>query len=182
MTLEGNFMELRAKWERLVEELEHGLLWSVLETKPNEEHALANQYIDAATDLIATARLGLAACQNVAGESLSLAQAGKSLLRSQEQYNAVLELFDSKMASYARIRRIRRFGSERRDAWRGWAAHVCTAVERCRRPIDELNRTMFKCWQEVADRVGMSTVSVQSTSIGQQISMSQSEKTVDAMT
>jgi hypothetical protein len=182
MTLEGNFKDLATKWERLVEELEHGLLWSVTETKPDEDHALANHYVDAATDLIAVAREGLAASQMAAGEIQSLGQAGKSLLRCQEQYNSVVELFDSKMASYSRIRRIRRFGSEKRDAWRDWAAHVCTAVDRCRPPIDELNRTMFKCWQEVADRVGMSSVSVQSTNIGQQISMSQSEKTVDVMT
>ena len=52
MTLEAAFKEQLAKWEGLVEELEHGLLWSVTETKPEEEHTLVTQYLDAATDLI----------------------------------------------------------------------------------------------------------------------------------
>ena len=63
MTLEVAFKDLTAKWERLAEELEQGLLWSVTETKPAEEHALATHYVDAATDLIAAAGEGLAACR-----------------------------------------------------------------------------------------------------------------------
>jgi hypothetical protein len=182
MTLEGMFMDLATKWERLVEELEHGLLWSVMETKPDEEHALATHYVDAATDLIAAARLGLAACQTAADGNTSLGQSGKSLLCCQQQYNSVVELFDSTMASYARIRKIKRFGSEKRNAWRDWAAQVCKAVERCRQPIDDLNRAIFNCWQEVADRVGTSSVSVQTTNIGQQITVPQTEGAVESMT
>jgi hypothetical protein len=181
MTLEGNFKELAAKWERLVEELEHGLLWSVTETRPNEEHTLATHYIDAATDLIAAAREGLAVCQIAVNGDLSLAQAGKSLLRCQEHYHSIAEMFNSKMASYGRIRKIKRFGSEKRKAWREWASRVCEAVERCRLPIDDLNRAIFNCWQEVADRVGSSAITVHATSVGQKISVHKSEGSVESL-
>jgi hypothetical protein len=177
MTLEGNFKELASKWERLVEELEHGLLWSVTETKPNEEHALATHYIDTATDLVAAAREGLTISQNAASTDLSLSQAGKTLLRCQEQFHSIAAMFESKMGSYGRIRKIKRFGSERRMAWREWASRVCESVERCRRPIDELNRALFLCWQEVADRLGISSVSVHSSSVGQKITVHKSART-----
>jgi hypothetical protein len=169
MTLEAAFKEQSAKWEGLVEELEHGLLWSVLETKPEEEHILVTQYIDAATDLISTAREGLEASQVVANELPSLGQAGQSLSRCQERYNAMVELFNSRMASYGRLQRLCRFGREKGGAWRDWAAQVRKGLDRCRRPMDDLNRTLFNCWQEIAERAGMTSVSLQSTLIGPQI-------------
>jgi hypothetical protein len=182
MTLEAAFKDLSAKWERLAEELEQGLLWSVAETKPDEEHALATHCLDAATDLVSTAREGLAACRAAADGGLNLAQAGQALLRCQERYNALVELFHSQMASYDRLRRLRRFGREKRRAWRDWADHVCQAVDRCRRPMDDLNRALFGCWQEVADRVGISTVSVQATNIGQRMTVQQAKGAVESIT
>jgi hypothetical protein len=180
MTLEAAFKDLTAKWVRLAEELEHGLLWSVTETKPAEEHALATDYLDTATDMIAAAREGLYACQTAFTGEFNMGQAGKVLLRCQEQYNAIVEMFDSKMASYTRIRRLKRFGREKRGAWRDWAAHVSKAVERCRHPLDDLNRAIFHSWQELADRIGMSAISVHTTSVGQKITVHRSEEKVES--
>jgi len=182
MTLEAAFKEQSAKWEALVEELEHGLLWSVTETKPEEEYALATQYLDAATDLVATAREGLEACRVVSDELPSLGQAGQSLSRCQERYNAMVELFDSRMASYGRLQRLCRFGREKGGAWRDWAAQVRKGLDRCRRPMDDLNRALFNCWQEVADRLGGNAVSVQATNIGQQITVPRPEGVVESVT
>jgi hypothetical protein len=169
MTLDAAFKELSARWERLAEELEHGLLWSVTETKPAEEHMLATHYVDGATDLVSAAREGLAACRAAVDAGPSLGLAGQALLRCQERYNVVTELFNSRLASYGRLRRLRRFGREKRGAWRGWAAHVRKALDRCHRPMDDLRWALFSCWQEVTDRVGTVSVAVQATNIGQQI-------------
>jgi hypothetical protein len=182
MTLEMAFKDLTARWERLAEELEEGLLWSVTETRPDEEHAMATHYIDAATDLIATAREGLAACRGAVDGAPNLGLAGRSLLRCQERYNALVALFDGEMASYRRVRRLRRFAREKGGAWRGWADRVGEAVGRCRQPMDDLNRALFGCWEEVTERVGISTVSVQATNIGQQITVPQAERIVESMT
>jgi len=182
MTLEAAFKEQLAKREGLVEELEHGLLWSVTETKPEEEHTLVTQYLDAATDLIATAREGLEACRVVADEVPSLGQAGQSLLRCQERYNAMVELFNSRMASYGWLQRLRHFGRGKGGAWRDWATQVRKGLDRCRRPMDDLNQTLFNCWQEVADRLGVNAVSVQVTNIGQQITVPRPEGVVESMT
>lgn len=181
MTLEAVFSELSAKWERLVEELEHGLLWSVTETKPDEEHALASHYVDGATDLVAIARAGLETCRPIAAAAPNLAQASKALLRCHEQYNALVELYHANLASYGRLRRLKRFGREK-AAWRDWAIHVCRALDHCRTPMDELNRTLFTCWQELTDRVGLGGVSVQATNIGQQITLPRTGAEVESIT
>jgi hypothetical protein len=180
MTLEAVFKDLSAKWERLVEELEHGLLWSVTQTQPEEEHTLAHHYVDGATDLLDLARKGLTACRSVADRTLGLAQAGKALLKCQEQYNALAELYDSRLASRLQLRRLRNFGMERGGAWNDWAKHVRDALVRCRTQMDELNRGWFGCWQELTDRIGMQGVSVQA--IGQQITMPKTEAEVESAT
>jgi hypothetical protein len=182
MTLEATFKDLTARWDRLAEELEQGLLWSVTETMPAEEHALATHYVDATTDLIAAAREGLTASRTATDDGPNLIRAGRALLLCQEQYNALVRLFRTRMASRGRRRRLRRFGREKGGAWRDWTVHVRRAMDRCHRPIDDLNDALFGCWQELADRVGIGTVSVRATNIGQQITIPQAESAVDSMT
>jgi hypothetical protein len=181
MTLEAVFSDLSAQWKRMVEEGEHGLLWAVTETKPDEEHALATHYVDAATDLVAIAREGLAACPPSAAATPNLAQAGKGLLRCQEQYNALVSLYYSRLASYSRLRRLKRFGREK-TAWRDWATHVRKALDLCRGSMDDLNRALFCGWQELTDRVGLGGVSVHATNIGQQITVPKTEAELESVT
>jgi hypothetical protein len=169
MTLVDVFVDLSGKWKRMVEELEHGLLWSVVEMKPDEEHTLAHHYADGATDLLDLAHKGLAACSSVADGSPSLAQAGQALLNCQRQFNALVELYDSRLASRSLLRRLQRFGTEKGGTWQVWANHVRDALVHCKSPIDDLNRTWFGCWQELTDRISVQGVSVQA--IGQQITM-----------
>src|SRR4051812_16598921 len=99
MTLEAAFTDLSSRFERLVEELEQGLLWSVMETMPAEEHALATHYVDATTDLIAAAREGLTASRAAIDGGPSLVRAGRALLLCQGRYHALVGLFENRMAS-----------------------------------------------------------------------------------
>jgi hypothetical protein len=182
MTLERAFNELASQWRRLAEELEQGLLWSITEAKPDGEHSLTTHYIDAATDAIAIARDGLAACRAAIEYPPGLQAAGQTLLRCQEQYNALVRLFHSEMASCARVRRLRRFGREKGGAWCDWAKQVRTALNRCRRPLDDLSRALLSCWQEIVDRVGIGLVSVHAMNIGQQFGVPRDEGTVESVT
>ena len=170
MTLETVFHDLSVQWERLVEELEHGLLWAITETKPDEEHELANQYLDMATDLISTAREGWEASRAPTSKgAFNPGLATQSLLKCHERYNAMMDLFNSRMASYAGIRRLRRFGRERGRAWRDWAANVRKGLDHCRGPMDDVNRALFTCWQGVAGRTEVPSISLQFTNVGPQI-------------
>jgi hypothetical protein len=180
MTLEAVFKDLAVKWERLVEELEHGLLWSVTQMKPEEdEHTLAHYYIDGATDLLDLACQGLLACRSVTAET-SVAQAGKALVRCQERYNVLAERYENRLASKAELRRLRRFGAEKGDAWGAWAKQVADALVRCRQPMDVLNGSWFGCWQELTDRIGLQGVSVHA--IGQQITVPKADAKAESIT
>jgi hypothetical protein len=170
MSLEAVFNDLAVQWERLTDELDHGLLWAITETKPHEEHELANQYCDMATDLITAAREGLEASRApTTNGAFNSGLATQSLVRCHERYNAMADLFNSRMASYSQLRRLRRFGRERGRTWRDWADHVRKGLEHCRGPMDEVNRALFRCWQEVAGRTELTSISLQFTNVGPHI-------------
>jgi hypothetical protein len=180
MTLEAVFNDLSRKWDRLAEELDDGLLWAITQTKPEEEHELATQYLDMTTDLISTAREGLEAARAPSSNgTFNTGLATQSLLRCHERYNALADLFNSRMASYARLRHLRRFGRQRGRAWRDWAAHVRKGLEHCRGPMDDLNRALFDCWQEIAERADLTTISLRFTTVGQQIIVPEAGKRSD---
>ena len=42
-------------------------------------------------------------------------------------------------------------------------------IEQCRDPLDESSKALAACWEEIAERVGMTSITVQTTSIGQKI-------------
>src|SRR4051794_5875791 len=111
MTLEAVFNNLAAKWRRLSEVVEHDLLWCVTQNQPAvpDEHHLGTEYTDAVTDLAAAAREGLEACAAVARPP-DLARAVQALVRCQGKYNAVAELFETRLASYRLLRRLAKFG------------------------------------------------------------------------
>jgi hypothetical protein len=172
MTLEAVFNTLTARWRRLLEVVEHDLLWCVTKHQPQvpDEHHLGSEYTDAATDLVSAVRDGLAACAAVPRPP-DLAGAVQALVRCQGKYNAAAELFETRLASYGRLRRLAKFGREKGGASRDWAAAVRTALGVCRGPLGELSQALFGGWQEVAERVGGAGVSVRTTNIGQQVTV-----------
>jgi hypothetical protein len=46
---------------------------------------------------------------------------------------------------------------------------VKQGIEQCREPLDLSTKALAGCWQEIAERVGSTSVSVQTTNIGQKI-------------
>jgi hypothetical protein len=61
------------------------------------------------------------------------------------------------------------FGSERRGEWSSWVTSVKQGIGHCRQPVEDAGKALAECWQEIAERVGMTSVSVRTTNIGQQI-------------
>jgi hypothetical protein len=172
MTLEAVFDNLTTRWRRLLEVVEQDLLWCVTKSQPEvqDRHHLGAEYTDAATDLLSAVRDGLAACAAVPRPP-DLARAALALARCQGKYNVVSEMFETRLASYGRLRRLAKFGREKGGACRDWAAGIRTALGVCRGPLAELNGALLDGWQEVAERVGGASVSVQTTNIGQQVTV-----------
>ena len=72
-------------------------------------------------------------------------------------------------------RRIAPAGNGKRESVGGklqvgdWAGSVKHGLEQCRQPIDAVGKALAACWQEIAERIGTTSISVQATNIGQQI-------------
>jgi hypothetical protein len=71
---------------------------------------------------------------------------------------------------YEEINELSRFGRRRGREWLGWTGSVIQALDQCRSPLRAVDEALLDCWQELAERLGASSVSVQTTNIGQQIS------------
>lgn len=72
--------------------------------------------------------------------------------------------------SYETIDALTRFGRQRGREWLGWSGSVVQALEACHAPVHALDAALLKAWQELSERLGSRSVSLQTTNIGQQIS------------
>ena len=75
------------------------------------------------------------------------------------------QVFSSNLACYDNMADLTSFGKERRGEWPGWVATVKRGLDLCRAPMDEARGKLAESWQEIAERVGMTSISV--TSVGQ---------------
>jgi hypothetical protein len=75
------------------------------------------------------------------------------------------------LAHHDRIAELLAMGRERERGWREWSREVKTAIERCAAPMAAAANAMAECWSELAERLARSSVSVQATNIGQQITV-----------
>jgi hypothetical protein len=180
MTLETALKDVGAKWELLHDRLTEDLLWSITQTMPGEQHALATHYVDAATDLIGEVNTALSDVRAAISEGANLGQTAQALARSQERFIRVNEQYSDRMASHTSLRRLRRFGRERKSGWQEWTVQVIKALDRCREPLHDLSRSLLRCLQEVTERVGLASVSVQATNIGQQITVAKDQVELEA--
>jgi hypothetical protein len=102
----------------------------------------------------------------------------RALSRSQEQFHCMQERFQSELVSYQRLKDLTAFGRSRRGEWLGWVRTVRGGLEQCQSPMEQASRCLSDCWQEIAERAAMTSVSVQSTNIGQQIATPEAEELV----
>lgn len=75
------------------------------------------------------------------------------------------------LANHDRIAELLEMGRERERGWREWSQVVKTAIERCAAPMATVANAIAECWSELAERLARSSVSVQATNIGQQITV-----------
>jgi len=172
MPLESTFQDLSAQLRTLRDAL-LGLRVTVVEDKPLQgDVVLVDMFGDAADDLLGWLEEALAAAENgqqATEQRIDLDRARRALTTCQERFNRIAQCFSSDLTSYERITELKRLGHRRHGEWLAWANSVKGAVDQCKQPLYEVNQALFLCWQEMTERVGMTSVSMQSTTIGQQI-------------
>jgi hypothetical protein len=107
--------------------------------------------------------------------------ARQGLTRTQHRVNLLSQRFSAELASFHRIAELKRLGRGRTEVdrlgpelaaqWRAWSRATQDSIVCCQQPLFEINEALLACWQEMAERAGMNSVSVQTTSVGQQITV-----------
>lgn len=176
MALETTFRDLWARLNDLIEVLNEFHV-SVGFTPPHDETAVADDLGEASLHLIGILHESLGPVVQ-ARQAVSihpdLDRARKALAISQEYFNQFERDFPALLASYKQLTELARLAIERPE-WTHWTANMKQGIEDCREPMAAVRMAIAACWQELAERVGMNSVSVHNTSIGQKIVAKPSE-------
>jgi hypothetical protein len=173
MTLEASFVELDKKLEHLEQKMDY-LLWAVVQGQPEAGpgHTLADRYDAAASDFmggVKEAREAAAAGRKAAKNPLALSEARQALITCQAQFNQLLSRFYGDLFTFDRIDALNELADERKNEWAKWVYGVKDAMSQCPQPLDNVGQALFRCWQDLTERVGLQSVSAQAVSIGPQI-------------
>jgi hypothetical protein len=170
MALEKSFQEqsrqIRRTRDRFLE-----VLLTLREDCPGEL-AIADHFADAVEDLRGRIEEALEAAvegeRNV-GHPIDLEGARRALQQCQEKFDTVDHQFFSDVASYEQLDELNNMGRNRDSEWAAWAEAVRQGIDHCRQQIEQARSAMKVCWQEIAERVGTTNVSISTTNIGQKI-------------
>jgi len=171
MPIERTFLGLSTELRRLQDTL-LALRLTVVEDKPVKgEAALVDQLEDSILDQMGLLEEGLKAAQaaqKAASHPADLGRARLALTTCQERFHGMEQQFSTDLISYEKLRDLASLGA-RGGEWPLWAKSVKDGLEQCRGPLERSSKALAACWQEIAERVGMTSISVQTTNIGQKI-------------
>ena len=189
MSLRTEFQGLHAQLESLQERLS-GLRTAIDDhpTKGVSPHLL-DSIGDAVEDALGWLEEALGLTEPLArsterkSSGFDVNGARTALAFCQEQFNRIMSRFTFDLVSYERIAQLMQLGRERRGEWQTWAGLIRQELEGCQQHLYDVNQALFRCWLEIAERVGMTSVSVQTTTIGQQVTVPQNqESTAEGIT
>jgi hypothetical protein len=102
---------------------------------------------------------------------MDLDRARRALTVSQDRVLGIEKQFAYDLASYEKLTDLIQLGNERGDEWLAWAGSAKQSIDACRQPMAEVSRAVARCWQEIAEHAGATSISVRTnnTSIGQRI-------------
>jgi hypothetical protein len=136
----------------------------------HDEAAVADDIGDSSLELLGAlheARRAAEAANRAVASRPHLDQARRALSLCQERFHRIEKEFSTRLASFEKLKEVVRLGNERRP-WAPWANMVKQAIEQIRPLLEQTSQALAACWQELAERLGMMNISVQTTSIGQQ--------------
>jgi hypothetical protein len=177
VALEATFRDLQMTLHKLhdaLNTLEVGLGDKPLHDEAALTDDLENLVLDA-MGVLQEARKAALNARTAVGPPVDLDRAWRALTICQECFHSIEKRFSEDLVSYEKLRELARLGSERGGEWLPWAGSVKQSIEECRRPLEEVSRTVARCWQEIAEHTGATSISVRTTNIGQRIVAKPSE-------
>lgn len=178
MALEATFVQLGVRLQALREALV-SLRTTVIEDKPRQDEVVLVSLLgDAADDLLGWLEGALVAAgeaQQAVIYPTDLDRTRRALTACQERFQHLNRRFASELGAYERLTELSRLGRLRGGEWRGWVASVKAALDDCQPLLFKVEDAFLSCWQELAERLGMNSISVQATNIGQQLMFPENE-------
>jgi hypothetical protein len=171
MALQSAFQDLCLQLQQLCEALRG--LRSIVGDKPLKgDVALVDRYSDGADDMLGWTKDALAAANKGAravDSPIDLERARGELIAVQELYNTIAEYLNFQLLQGDSREELASLGRERQGEWRAWANTVEQMLDRLQRPLHGVNRALLQSWREMAERAGTTSVSVKTTTVGQNI-------------
>ena len=172
MTIERAAGALDGALEEVEQAIEH-LVWSLDQGKSSAQarygHALADQHQAVADDMLGLAkeaRATIGALLETLEGQVDLVGARRALATAQDCLNGLwFRLFTGFYSG--EMLRARTAMPREKPTWAAWARGVEDALGRCPPPLQAANEALARCWEDLVDRAGLLSVSVQAT--GQQI-------------
>ena len=175
MALEATFRDLSVCLHHLHDGLNE-LQVTLGDKPPDDESALADGVEAAVLDMMGIlheARRAAMNARKAVGHPVNMDQARRALTICQQRFHQIEQQFASDLVSYERLKELDRLGNERR-AWLPWSSTAKQGIEQCRQPLAQTSAALASCWQELAERLGTMSISMQATNVGQQITMPRS--------
>jgi hypothetical protein len=171
VALEPTFRELQVSLHKLHDAL--NTLQVGLGDKPlHDEAALADGLENSVLDMMGTlqeARKAALSARTAVGPPVDLDRAWRALTICQERFHDIEKQFSENLVSYEKLRDLARLGSERGGEWLQWAGSTKQSIQECRPPMEEVSHTLARCWREIAEHAGATSISVRTTNVGQRI-------------
>jgi hypothetical protein len=173
MGLEKTFREFSTGLRKLADRIDELRIAAVVDTPPAKNGGVIVDNLEyAVEDLRGWLQETLAAArtaERAVGHPVDLEKARHALGICQERFRRIEQVYSANLVSYERLKDLTSFGSERRGEWPSWVTSVKQGIEQCRQPLEDARNQLADCWQEIAERVGMTSVSVRTTNIGQKV-------------
>jgi hypothetical protein len=177
MALEATFRTLFVQIRKLCDTL-NAVLLTVGDQPPNRGAALVDGMENTILDMLGTmhaARTDAKAAERAVTMPLDLERARHALAKCQESVRQAEQQYANELVSYEKLKQLVVLANERGGEWKPWAGSMKSAVQECRMPLEEVGKALVACWNELAERLGMTNVSVNATNIGQQITATPTE-------
>lgn len=180
MAVETTFQDLAARLGALREAAE-SLQITVVEDRPLSGGVLLVERLgNAVDDLRGWVEESLVAAADAlaaVGNPLDEYKARNALAQANRLFLRVEYKFLSEEMSCDQLHELTKFGRRRGREWLGWCGSVIQALTQCRGLVHEVDEALLLAWQELSERLGNGGVSIQTTSIGQQITATSAGET-----
>ncbi|MGB6310413.1 MAG: hypothetical protein WBF89_21750 [Steroidobacteraceae bacterium] len=173
MAIEAVFRHLTSTYAAMRDALQSLGLTAIEDRPPRDEVLLVERLGNLVEDLRGWTEEG---CRAAAEAQEAIAHPADwhavrgALAQANERLIVVEYRFFGDAVAYETTDALLRFGRQRGREWLGWSKSVVQALDACRAPLRALDEACLQAWQELGERLGARSVSLQTTNIGQQIS------------